>query len=160
MLINCWHEADYESAAMWKLYSGWQNGLAIKATFKSLSESFTCESSVYIGKVQYVDYKTTMIPDANLFAPYMHKRKSFEHEREVRALTAEFPSEAGDIALASDVCDVGMYYGVDIAILVEEVVVAPHAEHWFIELVRSVAARYNLRVPVRPSSLADAPTWG
>ena len=160
ILINCWHEGDHESAAMWRLYSRWQNGLAIRSTFKSLSESFTCNSSVYIGRVQYVDYKTAVIPEDNIFALYMHKRRSFEYEREVRVLTMELPPNAGGAELSRDVCDVGMYYSVDVAKLVEEVVFAPHAEDWFVELVQSVAARYNLKVPVRRSSLADAPTWG
>ena len=38
MLINCWHESDHESAAMWKLYAKDDNGIAIKTDFDSLAK--------------------------------------------------------------------------------------------------------------------------
>ena len=160
MLINCWHERAHESAAMWRLYSRWTDGLAIRTTFKSLRECFTGSPDVMIGRVSYIDYDTTFINESNAMAPYLHKRTSFEYEHEVRAVTMNVPSQDGAVDLSTDICDTGLYYDVDIALLVEEVVVAPHAEDWFVELVQSVAARYNLKVPVRRSSLADAPTWG
>ena len=45
-----------------------------------------------IGRVSYVDYNTTIIPEGNAFFAYLHKRQSFEHEREVRAIIFEIPS--------------------------------------------------------------------
>jgi hypothetical protein len=38
--INCWHENEYESAAMWKLYSDQEKGIAIQSTFKNLKDCF------------------------------------------------------------------------------------------------------------------------
>ena len=85
-LINCWHESGAESEAMWRLYSREQDGVAIKATFESLKDSFTGSDGVFIGRVSYVDYNTDFIREDNLLGSYLHKRKSFEHEREVRAM--------------------------------------------------------------------------
>ena len=158
--INSWHEANHESAAMWSLYSRERDGIAIKTDFKSLSQSFTCTDSIYIGKVNYVDYDTTFIPEGNLFFPYLHKRQSFEHEREVRAITMKFPTRDGKVDWSTEVDDMGTYYDVDISLLINEVIVAPFADNWFIELVQSVAARYELRAPVSRSGLAESPTWG
>jgi len=59
-----------------------------------------------------------------------------------------------------NICDVGNYYDVDLSLLVQNVVVAPYAAGWFLELIVSVAARYNLEAPVVKSTLADNPTWG
>ena len=150
-LINCWYEGDFESEAMWRLYIEGKNGIALRTTFGSLSKSFTCEDSVFIGRVTYTDYDKDIIPLRNALFPYFHKRKSFEHEHEVRAIATHHPPK--------DVFEVGTYHGVDLSILILEVVVAPYADDWFVELVQSVASRYGLGVPVRKSKLAELPMW-
>ena len=53
-----------------------------------------------------------------------------------------------------------LYRQVDVSRLVHEVIVAPYADDWFVELVKSVAFRFGLIAQVRKSSLADEPTWG
>ena len=40
VLVNCWHMNNYESVAMWKLYSNYENGITIRTTFGKLKESF------------------------------------------------------------------------------------------------------------------------
>ena len=166
-LINCWHESPHESAAMWKLYATDDNGIAIKTDFDSFKRSLTCSESIYVGRISYVDYENHFIPENNLFSPFLHKRQSFEHEREVRAITVEFPLKAGtdnppcfEIDDSQDICDVGIYYEVDLSLLIQEVIVAPYAPDWLIELVQSVATRYDLKAPVIKSRLGDPPTWG
>ena len=72
--VNCWCENDHESEAMWKSYGG-DEGIAIRTTFGGLTESLVCESSVYIGRVQYVDYDETFIGERNVVIPLLHKRK-------------------------------------------------------------------------------------
>ncbi len=158
--VNCWHEANHESAAMWKLYSRERDGIAVKTNFKSLSRSFTCNESIFIGKVNYVDYDRTFIPEASTFFPYLHKRHSFEHEREVRAMTQDLPSHDGKIDLSQKVDTTGTYYTVNLALLVQEVIVAPYADDWFLKLVQSVTSRYGLKTAATRSRLAEPPTWG
>ena len=149
-LVNCWHENPYESEAMWNIYSREKDGIAIRTSFKGLSQSFVCDESVYIGKVAYVDYDTTFIGERNGFTALLHKRKSFEHEREVRAMTGNYAMHGERI---------GNYYRVDIDTLIEEVVVAPQAPQWFSDLVKSVARKYALNTTVAKSTLAAAPIW-
>ena len=158
-LVNCWHWSTYESAAMWRLYSRESDGVAIRTDFKSLSESFLGEDKIFIGTVDYVDYDTAFIPENNIFSPYLHKRKSFEPEKEVRALTQEIPRRDGISDISQDLYVVGKYQPVDLSVLISEVVVAPFAEEWFLELVTSVAARYGLQAAVAKSSLAEEPVW-
>ena len=75
---------------MWDIYLGGEpQGIAIRSTYRRLSESITDERKVYIGTVSYIDFNAEVIPDGNGFYPYVHKRKSFEHEREIRALCRE-----------------------------------------------------------------------
>ncbi len=159
-LISCWHESTHESAAMWRLYSRETDGIAIKTNSASFTKSFTCDEDIYIGRVKYVDYETDFIPEGQTFYPYLHKRKSFEHEREVRAMTRTIPLKDGKLDVSQDICETGKYYPIDVFLLVNEVVVAPYAPDWFLELVHSVAARYDLKASVTKSALADEPTWG
>ena len=159
-LISCWHESLHESAAMWRLYSREKDGIAIKSSFGSFKKSFTTPEDVFIGKVNYVDYERDFIPEFNILFPFLHKRKSFEHEREVRAIILTLPSKDGAIDTSQEIFDIGEYYDVDLSLLIQEVIVAPYAPEWFLGLIKSVATRYNLDAPVVKSALADAPTWG
>lgn len=160
MLINCWHENAHESEAMWRLYAREKDGIAIKTDFNSFKNSFTCSKEIYIGSVNYVDYDSDIIPESNLFYLYLHKRKSFEHEKEIRAIVMEIPTNEHGIDWARDICDIGKYYEIDLPLLIQEVVVAPFAPDWFLELVKSVTVHYNFEFPVVKSALAANPTWG
>ena len=159
-LINCWHENIHESEAMWRLYAREKDGIAIKTNFDSFKKSFICSEDIYIGKVSYVDYKSEIVPEGNVFSLFLHKRKSFAHEHEVRAISLRF-SRGDEVSqkLRNGSLD-GVYYEVDLSLLIKEVFVAPFALDWFLELVNSVVDRYDLNVPVVKSVLADTPTWG
>ena len=159
-LISCWHENSHESEAMWRLYSREKDGVAIKTDFDSFTKSFTCSEDIHIGKVSYVDYKSEIIPENNLFSPFLHKRKSFAHEHEVRAISWIRHEDDEVLKKLRDEGLTGVYYEVDLSVLIKEVIVAPFAPDWFLELVNSVAASYDLKVPVVKSDLADTPTWG
>lgn len=90
--VNCWHMNNCESAAMWSLYVTLNEGVAIQSTYKRLVDSLSeTNESVYIGKVRYIDYKTDFINSGNMFAPFLHKRRSFLHENELRAIIHKFP---------------------------------------------------------------------
>ena len=167
-LVNCWHEGTHESTAMWKIYSGEHPGVAIKTSFRSLSQSFVCNDTIFIGRVKYVDYVTASIPRLSDLTPFLHKRKSWEYENEVRAINIDLPLPPGlfdpsiplePLDLSKAKHDVGTYREVDLSVLVHELIVAPSAEDWFLKLVRSVAARYGLLVPVNRSSQDEAPLW-
>ena len=161
VLVNCWHENEYESDAMWKLYSWDKEGVAIKTDFQSLSKSLIGEEKVFIGQVNYVDYNTTFIRENDPVAPFVHKRKSFEHEREVRAIIQNVPSVDGKIIVGAtpDIYEVGTYHKVDTSVLIEEVVIPPYAQDWFLEIVQRTVEAYKLEAPVRRSSLAALPVW-
>ena len=161
ILVNCWHESDYESAAMWKLYSREYGGIAVKTDFKSLAESFTCSEDVFIGRVEYIDYDRAYIQEGNRLVPFLCKRHSFEHEKEVRAITlGDFELvRKGRTRVAEGIHETGAYYSVDVFHLIKEVVVAPYADNWFIELVQSLASRYGMTGPVSKSRLSETPRW-
>jgi hypothetical protein len=159
-LINCWHQSTHESAAMWKLYARESDGIAIKTEFMSLKLSITSDEDVYIGKVNYADYDKDFIPEGDSFSAFLYKRQDFNHEREVRAIVRLPRPTDGEKTLSEDPCEIGEYFDVDLSLLIKEIVVAPCADDWFLDLIQSVTVhRYGLEVPVVRSDLAQKPIW-
>jgi hypothetical protein len=72
---------------MWRLYTQTQDAVAIRSSYQRLVSCLPDEA--LIGLVDYVDFEETTIAMTNRLAPFAMKRKSFEHEREVRAVIIE-----------------------------------------------------------------------
>lgn len=161
VLVNCWHESEYESDAMWKLYAKGEAGVAIKTDFDSLCKSLRGDEQVYIGKVQYVDYEQTYINEGLPLQASVHKRKSFEHEKEVRAVISVIPEGDGTYVpgCIPDVFEVGTYHEVDLSMLIKQIVVPEYAQDWYFELVETTTQVYGLSAPVQRSSMSITPTW-
>jgi hypothetical protein len=158
--LNCWHASEYESAAMWGLYQRDGRGLAVRSTFERLTKSMQSDLFIYAGVVEYIDYESVAIPETNGYAPYMHKRMSFEHEHEVRAVIQDMSSAYEIYGNKKDVPLVpGLLIPVDLEQLVESVYVAPEAEEWFAKLVEKLVRRYGREWPVRYSDLSRDPVY-
>lgn len=161
-LINSWHISDYESAAMWKLYLKTDEGVAIRSTFRRLCDSFRqcSEYTIYVGRVKYIDYESEGVPEGFTFNPFLHKRRSFEHEHELRAIIQRLPFEEGKgLDWTTELFEVGEYVPVDADTLVDEVFVSPTAPAWFAELVQSATRKYDLDKEVVQSALAAGPVY-
>jgi hypothetical protein len=154
IFLNCWHLNEHESAAMWGLYLKSEEGVAVLSNFERLSGCFRKyeENDVYIGKVVYLDYQRQKMPEDNLFEPFVHKRKSFEYENEVRAVIRQ-------PALSGEKNPPGILAPIDICELIEEIYVAPTAENWIFELVVSLVKKYKLGKKVIKSGLYDDPLF-
>lgn len=159
--MSCWHLSEVESAAMWDIYQREGRGVAVRSTWGRLKESITAERDVYGAKVKYVDYRTTFIPEGNVFDAFLHKRESFSHEREVRlvmgtGLSGPHPTEEGnnvDLGPEGPVLPVA----VELGRLIEAVYVAPDAPGWITQVVDSVTRQYGFDFSVRQSDLARDP---
>ena len=149
VFVNCWHMSEHESEAMWKLYSLGESGVAIKSSYVDLCESL--DDRICLGMVKYVDYDSARIPHLNALSPFMQKRRSFAHEREVRAIQMSSKHEG----------DPGVWEAVNLESLINKVYVGPLAPAWFVKLIVQVVRRYELNIPVAQSQLADKPVdWG
>ena len=87
--ISSWHINEYESFAMWQIFTQNSEGLAIQSTIGRLQKALKPETNInqYIGEVNYIDYKKEYIPFDDMFFPFLFKRKSFQYEREVRIIS-------------------------------------------------------------------------
>lgn len=149
--INSWSMGRYESDALWRVYVGTRDGVAVRSTFGRLARSLDAEERpVHIGRVEYIDYDNDSIPEDHVLHPFVFKRRSFDYERELRAVT-QIPA-AGD-------APGGLLVPCDLKALVTAIRVSPAAEPWFASLVRSVLKTYDLNVPVEESDLLADPVY-
>lgn len=157
MFINSWHRSEHESAAMWRLYLKSDEGIAIQSTYNRLKDCFRKGTpDIFIGLVKYIDYTSDLISENNLFYRFLNKRKSFEHEQELRAITFQFPLTRDNPSnLPKPPFKDGMLVDIDLDLLIEKIQVAPKSPKWIRELVKSVMTKYGLNKPVMKSPLDD-----
>jgi hypothetical protein len=157
MYISCWHASDHESAAMWKIYLQSPEGVAIRSDCDALSAALEKSSLMArISMVQYVNYEKVAIPLDNAFFPFLHKRLSFAHENELRAVIwsaedqnqRQIPPESKLVAVDVRPDE-----------LVKAAHISPNAPQWFGALVEQVVRRYGCGIPVVRSNLYDRPTY-
>lgn len=169
LYVSCWHANEHESAAMWKLYLR-DHGLAVRTTAGKLASALRIEEiadfnglrcMVHLGHVTYIDYETQSFPEANAFHKCMHKRLSFQHENEVRAIFQHRPQLDADAPDGQSrvVQPTGIDLQIDLANLVDAVFVNPEAPDWIVGLTESICQRFDLSWPVRRSDLGRDPVY-
>jgi hypothetical protein len=145
--ISSWHINEYESFAMWQIFTQNSEGLAIQSTVKRLQEALAPEKNYkqYIGEVNYIDYKKEYIPFDDLFFPFLFKRKSFQYEREVRIIT--------DVADNNIKLNDGLKINVDISQLIEKIYIHPKSENWYKNLVIQLVKQLGFDFEIEKSDL-------
>jgi hypothetical protein len=152
-VMSCWHASNHESAAMWRLYSSSNESICIQTTSRKLRQSMP--AGIDIGTVQYIDYETEWVPERQPVLPFLYKRKSFEHEREFRAIGNILDPSTND--LRQEESENGLWIKCELEDLIERVRVAPDVAPWFRDLVVQTVNKYELNIPVEPSSLELKP---
>jgi hypothetical protein len=158
--LNCWHGSEYESAAMWDLYSGGK-GVAVRTTWGRLTAALDGPAMVCGAQVSYSDYDAEWIPEGNLLFPLTHKRQSFAHEREVRLLVHEDfpkvpdPRDPDGPGAIDPHTDSPRYKRVAVRLdaMVEAVLLAPRAQPWVLDVLKDVTRAYKMDWPVTQSDL-------
>jgi hypothetical protein len=145
--ISSWHINEYESFAMWQIFTQNSEGLAIQSTVKRLQDALIPEKNYkqYIGEVNYIDYKKEYIPFDDMFFPFLFKRKSFQYEREVRIIT--------DVADNNIKLNDGLKINVDISQLIEKIYIHPKSENWYKKLVIQLVTQLGFDFEIEKSDL-------
>jgi hypothetical protein len=163
--VYSFHINSAESAALWSIYTKSKQGVAIQSTYKNLCESFNdySENDVFIGLVNYIDYTTETIQlYDNVFPPLLHKRKSFEYEKELRAIIIapkQFLSEGILVDEFVDKLPKGIYIPVNLDILIEKIYIAPTTQSWIKSLLLSLMEKYGLNKEIFQSDLDQNPIF-
>ncbi|MFV8392499.1 hypothetical protein [Flavobacterium sp. LB2P6] len=145
--ISSWHINEYESFAMWQIFTQNSEGLAIQSTIGRLQKSLVPETNFnqYIGEVNYIDYKKEHIPFDDLFFPFLFKRKSFQYEGEVRIIT--------DIGESDIKINEGLKINVNINQLIEKIYIHPKSENWYKNLVIQLVKQLGFDFTIEKSDL-------
>jgi len=147
--VTCWHKSQYESEAMWKLYSASGQGIAIESTIKQLKLSLQSVKELIIDSVRYMDFDKDSIEKGYRHYVLFLKRKSFEYEQELRATIPLL--EQGK----------GIHVKCDLNTLITRIHISPFAQSYFIDAVEAVCHNkvHTLDKPVVTSKLFDNPDY-
>lgn len=142
--VSCWHVNQHESEAMWRLYSNAAQGIAIRTTYEKLSNSLS-DPDMYIGLITYKDFEKEAFCLLWLeshwpinygdFAPFMHKRLAFQHEREVRII--KMTDEAID-----ENWEAGIRLDWDLSQIIDGIYVNPYAQDCYYNVVQAVVQKF------------------
>jgi hypothetical protein len=152
LFVNCWHMNEHESLAMWKLYASQRESICIQSTFSRLEQSLPHEA--FLGAVEYIDYNKQYISVTNALNYIIHKRKSFEHERELRAVMWRPISDKFAV-----IDDRGMIAPIQLIDLIENIFINPNADPILEEVVNGLKSAHKLPAPVHKSSVNDSPDY-
>jgi len=147
VVISSWHINEYESFAMWQIFTKNNEGLAIQSTIGRMQEALGPENRYdqYIGAVKYIDYKREYVPLENKFFPFLFKRKSFQYEREVRIIS--------DLSEHNLNINEGLKANVDIHKLIDKIYIHPKSENWYKNLVIQLMQQLGFDFEIEKSDL-------
>jgi hypothetical protein len=147
VVVSSWHINEYESFAMWQIFTQNNEGLAIQSTIGRLQKALKPEInfSQFIGEVNYIDYKKEYIPFDDMFFPFMFKRKSFQYEREVRIIS--------DLTENNIKINDGIKIDVDVNQLIEKIYIHPKSENWYKKLVIELVSKLDYTIEIEKSDL-------
>lgn len=157
--VSCWHMNALENTKMWRCYTKSPDAVAVATSYQALRASLP--AYVEIGTVRYIDYSSESLPSLNMFECITHKNINFCFEREVRAVALppapeglgashfqanhfESETQKGFLVFAPEV---------DIATLIDRVVLHPESSSAFAEKIRSACEGAGLPKPV-PSAFS------
>lgn len=182
VMCSCWYQGRNESLPMWERYHMRESGIAIKTTMGNFNNSLGDDLDVFIGNIQYIDYKDYRDPQsfvdmniAMVYTWYFYKRKAFVHEREFRAIIDASPfvtnqlipqllpqGHSDDVRTLlnnefPDVCEAGMSLKIDVNTLICELIISPYADKWIVRTIKSIVEQYGFQFPVKQSQLLKPP---
>ena len=138
VFISCWHHNQSDSHAMWRIYCNPKQGVAIRTSYRKLSDRV---NDLYV--MGLVNYDNQDPLSANLVAPFMQKRAAFTYEQEVRIVgnlhtSRDFRDKNGKFCPSSK----HLTIPVILAELIEKIYVHPEADELYFQVVKSLVNKY------------------
>ena len=160
--INCWHRAEYESDAMWKLYASASKGVAICSTPERMRSAFKPFrlapqygiEDLWCGSVRYQDLMKVRMKETML-KRFFYKHQAFAWEREFRlAVSVRMAEEFG-----VNVPELGIELSVDVGMLIERIMLGPALSQMERDLISQNAQKAGLGDRIVMSSLLGRPRY-
>ena len=158
--VNCWHASSGESMAMWKIYGGRNQGVAVKTTAANLKRALQPDRrNIGMAYVRYEDYAVRRFGENSDAQRAVSKQSAYAFEQEVRVIMVQTDRlhklMAGSGNLPKD-----FPTGASVDVLpqefIETVYVSPFSDLWFSNIVASVLRKYGCQ-HVQRSLLNDRP---
>ena len=159
--VNCWAVGDRESELRWKRYTNASTRGPSVVLLSSYGRLRRCLPWwAHIGKVRYIDYQRDMfsaISDvgSDLAKPFLHKRKEFEDDQELRAVSMMEQPDGEHQECPIDHEE----YPVDLNRLIDKIIVAPGSSADGLERVRAFVEAKNLDIGISSSALDATPLY-
>ena len=136
--VDCWNKDKNESAALWKIYSSFTQGIMIKSSINKLREALNENPiTIRLSEVKYFNRSKETIEaegsGQNLYHTAILKSHSYKFENEVRLIIDKRNKNQVD-----------NYIATNLKTLINEVKVSPNCEDWFLELVQNLTTTYGL----------------
>jgi cellobiose-specific phosphotransferase system component IIB len=154
---QCWTE-NYDSDAMWRIYSPDKQGIMISTTVEKL-KSISGIGRGVIGKVLYYSSLENAIKDikeshekigyATGFYGAFMKRNAFKHEEEIRIVFN------GRDKLVKNISKEDNYYSshIDLKAIIDAIVIDPRADEYFVDTIKKYCERKGMQCKVTKSEL-------
>lgn len=171
--VNCWHAADHESVAMWKIYGAPGAGVAILTNGGRLATALASNNeSLHFGAVHYMDPNSFEIGTPNVFDTLTRKRASYAYEQEARLVHRRTGGSHDPLAnfawneetmrfdnLVDDTTAItpGISFECALDVLIERVIISPFAPLWYVPMIERLRDQFGCRFPVTASALLNAP---
>jgi hypothetical protein len=161
--LNCWHRAEYESDAMWKLYAGQRKGIAVCSTPDRMRRAFEPfrlrpeygVEDLWGSPVRYVDLTQVRMRGVSMLERFFFKHRAFEWEREFRlAISVRIAEE-----FRVPVPELGIEVSVDLNTLIDHIVVGPELPVEQRDLVAALARCAGFEDRLRFSTLLGRPRY-
>jgi hypothetical protein len=149
MYVSCWRLGNYESEAMWRVYCGTDNGIAVALPYKEMFRAVVAAGSVIadrnnatpmVGEVTYMNFREETYQPGNSFGLAMHKRQEFEYEHEVRIVRYIASVHAGRYVDPPPDAPLSVPIPWP-ANLTQKIVFSPYASSWYKDIVRETVER-------------------
>ena len=144
-VVNCWHQNESESEAMWRLYSENNKGIAIQTTVQDLIDSIDNER-IFLSEIKYIDFYDKNLKPSDCIVngsigPLL-KREAFKHEQEVRLYFT--PSIDYACITAKEYSYSNERIDVDVSKLISKIYISPYATEPYISSVRTIAKKFGI----------------
>jgi hypothetical protein len=164
--VSCWHQAEIETMAMWKIYAGNAHGCCVIVN-KDQMTSWAESLSIVHFPVTYVDRNTECKiknPVSPLHYSATYKHKAYEYEQEYRFWeTSEIEPmsymKEGAYYTKPDISkskiEKGIYAEFDLATVVDRIMVSPFLANFEQDTIVKIVERLcGASIAVGPSTLA------
>jgi hypothetical protein len=158
--ISCWSHCEHESHALWRIFCGPKQGVAVGSRYRRLAELE--DPRIEDIRVGLVDYgKEEPIP-ANTLIPFFRKRKAFAYEREARLVVNMYRcTDGGDQTGKLSILRPYFEKQLDLSTFVEAIRIHPEADISYVDAVKSLVKKYapKLLDQVETSEMAESPVF-